>query len=126
MKLSTHQHYFIAVSWFKQSIGWWWFRFGKLTISFYSSGNGYFKINGKNIKLTKSTNKALPAAQGFYWFKWGSFIFYVRFYKNVFYVYQFGKGGKKVYNGAKGYFGSAKINKGKRKLALSYFSSIFE
>ena len=116
----------VSTNWFKTSIGWWWFRFGKLTISFYSSGNGYFKINGKNIKVTTSTNKKLPASQGFAWFRWGAFTFYVRFWKNVFYVYQFGKGGKKAYNGVKGYYGYAKITRGKRKLTVNWYTFIFE
>ena len=83
-------------------------------LSFYSAGNGYFKINGKNIKVTISGNAKLPASQGYAWFRWGLGTYYIRFYRNAFYVYQFGRC-KKVYSGVGGFCGSAKLIKGKRK-----------
>ena len=102
----------VKITWIKYALGWWRFKFGKLKLSFYNVGNGYIKINGKNVKLNPGTNKKLPASQGYAWFRWGTFTYYLRFYKHFFYVYQFGRC-KKSYNGVKGFCGSSKITKDK-------------
>merc|ERR1711962_211910 len=104
----------ITITWFKRSISWWWFRFGRFMLSFYSFGNGYIKIGNKKIKLTYSTYKGMPASQGWVWFRWGAYTFYLRWYKNALWAYQFGKSNKK-YAGLKGFLASGKLSKGKPK-----------
>ena len=94
-------------------------------VSFYSAGNGYFRINGKNIKVTISGNKKLPASQGYAWFRWGAFTFYIRFYRGAFYVYQFGRC-KRVYNGVGGFCGSTKLIKGKREANVNQYSCVMK
>merc|ERR1712072_872337 len=108
-------HPIVTITWYKTTVGWWWFRFGRFSLNFYSVGNGWIKINGKNIKLTVSTNARMPASQGFVWFRWGKFTIYMRFYRGVFYVYQFGPGCKHAYNHVRGLCASGKVTKGKPK-----------
>ena len=99
------------ITWFKSSTGTWKFKLGSVSLTFVSLGNGYITIKGKKIKLIPGTSKYLPASKGFVSFKYGYYNFYLRFIKNVLYVYRFNGGCKKALYGAKGFCDSTKVTK---------------
>merc|ERR1712072_789705 len=81
-------------------------------MGFYSLGDGFIKIGRTKIRLTVSTNSGLPASQGYVYFRWGMFTYYLRFYDHRFYVYSFARVCKEVFNKVPGFCGSVNINKG--------------